>query len=80
MKGILKKYSVFSLLVLAEDDSEESKLWLNEQLSYILQSPTNLVVNSYGLKSLSPKVIESFAYFEYELISKNKSLRYPIQS
>lgn len=76
MKGILKKYNVFSLLVLAEDDTEGTEIWLNEQLAYILQSPTNLIINSYALKALSPKTIESLAFFEYELISKNKSLQF----
>jgi CheY-specific phosphatase CheX len=76
MKGNLKKYDLFSLLILAEDNSEQSLLWLNEQFAYILQNPSHVIVNAYGLTTLSSSTLESFVFFEHELISKNKFLQF----
>lgn len=76
MKGLLKKHDAFSLLVLAEDNSEEKQLWLNEQLAYILQSPAHIIINAYGLTTLTPNIIESLVFFEYELATKMKVLQF----
>lgn len=76
MKGVIKKYDIFSLLVLVDDNTNQVQPWLNEQLAYLLQSPSHVIINTYGLASLSPEVIESFVFFENELILKNKMLQF----
>lgn len=76
MKGILKKHDAFSLLVLAEENTEQTQLWLNEQLAYVLQSPSHIIINTYGLKTLSPMIVESLVFFEYELLTKKKVLQF----
>ena len=76
MKGILNKHDIFSLLVLAEDDSAEKAHWLNEQFAYILQSPSHIIINAYGLKQLTASQVESFVFFENELNNKNKLLQF----
>jgi len=76
MKGKLIKHDVFSLLVLAEDNGADKALWLNEQFAYILQSPSHIIINAYGLKELTSAQIENFVFFENELNNKNKLLQF----
>jgi len=76
MKALLKKYSNFTLIVCFEDQYAPTLASLDEQLSYILQSPEHVIINFATIKSLETKEIEMLVFFENELSSKMKSLQY----